>query len=65
MDDARFRAMLRAIIGFEVTIEAVRGTNKLGQNKSDADRAGTIDGLSASGNIMLADVMRPNPTRNA
>lgn len=65
IDDARFRAMLRAIIGFEVTIEAVRGTNKLGQNKSDADRAGTIDGLSASGNIMLADLMRPNPTRNA
>ncbi len=64
MDDARFRAMLRAIIGFEVTIEAVRGTNKLGQNKSDADRAGTIEGLTRSGNVALADLMRPIP-RNA
>jgi transcriptional regulator len=58
MDDARFRAMLRAIIGFEVTIEAVRGTNKLGQNKSDADRAGTIKGITGSGNVALADLMR-------
>ena len=65
MDDARFRAMLRAIIGFEVTIEAVRGTNKLGQNKSDADRVGTIDGLARSGNSALADLMRPISTRTS
>ena len=58
MDDARFRAMLRAIIGFEVEIEAVRGTNKLGQNKSDADRAGTILGLTRTGNTALADLVR-------
>jgi transcriptional regulator len=58
MEDARFRAMLHAIIGFEVTIDAVRGTNKLGQNKGAADRAGTIDGLVASGNSALADLMR-------
>jgi transcriptional regulator len=58
MDDSRFRAMLRAIIGFEVTIEAVRGTNKLGQNKGEADRAGTIDGLARAGNTGLADLMR-------
>jgi transcriptional regulator len=58
MDDARFRAMLRAIIGFEVEIDAVRGTNKLGQNKSEADRAGTILGLTRTGNTALADLMR-------
>jgi transcriptional regulator len=58
MDDARFRAMLRAIIGFEVTIEAVRGTSKLGQNKSAEDRAGTIEGLDRTGNTALADLMR-------
>ncbi|MEO8375574.1 MAG: FMN-binding negative transcriptional regulator [Sphingomonas bacterium] len=58
MDDARFRAMLRAIIGYEVTIEAVRGTSKLGQNKQAEDRAGTIQGLVRSGNATLADVMR-------
>jgi len=50
--------MLRAIIGFEVTIEAVRGTNKLGQNKGAEDRAGTIIGLDRTGNIALADLMR-------
>jgi transcriptional regulator len=65
MDDARFRAMLRAIIGFEVTIEAVRGTNKLGQNKPDADRLGAIDGLDRSGNAALADLIRQSPMRNA
>ncbi|GAA0323572.1 FMN-binding negative transcriptional regulator [Sphingomonas oligophenolica] len=58
MDDARFGAMLRAIIGFEVEIEAVRGTNKLSQNKSEADRAGTILGLARTGNTALADLMR-------
>ena len=58
MDDARFRAMLRAIIGYEVTIEAVRGTSKLGQNKQAEDRAGTIQGLTRTGNTALADVMR-------
>lgn len=58
MDDARFRAMLHAIIGFEVTIEAIRGTDKLSQNKSADDRAGVIRGLIGSGNAALADVMR-------
>lgn len=58
MDDDRFRAMLRAINGFEVTIEAVRGTRKLGQNKAEADRAGTVEGLTRSGNTALADLMR-------
>ena len=58
MDDARFRAMLRAIIGFEVTIEAVRGTNKLGQNKADTDRLGAVEGLARADNRALADLMR-------
>ena len=58
MEDARFRAMLRAIIGFEVVIEAVRGTCKLGQNKQAEDRAGTIEGLTRTGNAALADLMR-------
>ena len=58
MDDARFRAMLRAIIGFEVTIEAIRGTSKLGQNKADTDRLGAVEGLARSGNTALAELMR-------
>jgi transcriptional regulator len=54
MDDARFRAMLKAIVGFELTVDAVRGTIKLGQNKADADIAGVIAGLRARGNPDLA-----------
>ncbi len=54
MDDARFRAMLKGIVGFELRVAAVRGTIKLGQNKNDADIAGVIAGLRGSGNPDLA-----------
>src|SRR3569623_983170 len=50
----RFHAMLKAIIGFEVTIEAIRGTVKLGQNKNDAAVAGVMVGLRDTGNPDLA-----------
>ncbi len=58
MDDARFVAMRRAIIGFELSVTAVRGTRKLSQNKSAADRARVIEGLERGGNAALADAMR-------
>lgn len=58
LDDARFGALLRAIGGFELSIESIRSTAKLGQNKSAQDRAGTIAGLEASGNAPLAAAMR-------
>jgi transcriptional regulator len=45
MTPGRFEAMLKAIVGFEMTIEELRGTRKLGQNKKDAERAGAADGL--------------------
>lgn len=56
--DAPFRAMLGAIAGFEIVVDAVRGTAKLSQNKSAATRAGVIAGLVASGNRALAEAMR-------
>jgi len=40
---------LRAIVGLEVTIEAVEGKAKLSQNRSDEDRAGVVAGLRAEG----------------
>lgn len=58
MDPARFDAMRKAILGFEVTIEAIRVTNKLSQNKPARDRAGVIAGLEAAGNTALASAMR-------
>jgi transcriptional regulator len=54
MPEDRFRAMLNAIAGFEVTIDAIRGTTKLSQNKNDADVAGVIAGLRNSDNPDLA-----------
>lgn len=57
MEDAAFRRLLRAIVGFEVTPTAVRTTTKLSQNKSAADRAGVIAGLRRGGHDRLADAM--------
>lgn len=58
MDEDRFRAMLRAICAFELSIETVRETVKLSQNKSAEDRQRVIDGLLASGNAPLAEAMQ-------
>lgn len=58
MDEARFRRMLGAIAGFELRIDAVRGTTKLSQNKTPGDRRRVIEGLEASGNPALAAAMR-------
>ena len=54
----RFEGMLKAIIGYELSIEALRGTRKLGQNKRPDERTGAADGL-ASFNPELAALMRP------
>lgn len=57
MNDARFRAMLKAIIGFEVQVESIRGTTKLSQNKTAADIAGVLAGLEHGGNRTLLQAM--------
>ena len=57
MTPGRFEAMLKAIIGFEMRIENLRGTNKLGQQKKQAERIGAADGL-APFNPVLAALMR-------
>jgi transcriptional regulator len=41
-------AKLKGIIGATLAIESMRGTRKLSQNRSDADRAGVSTALSAS-----------------
>ncbi len=56
-DPAYFDKLLKAIIGFEVTVEAVRGTAKLSQNKPQADTVGVVAGLHRSGNPALAEMM--------
>lgn len=57
MTPGRFEAMLKAIIGFEMTIEDLRGTDKFGQHKSAPERQGAADGL-APYNPALAALMR-------
>ncbi len=58
MDDAVFRKMLSAIIGFELEIQAWRPTFKLNQKQSPKDRANVINGLEASGSPGIAQLMR-------
>jgi transcriptional regulator len=59
MSPGRFEAMLKAIVGYELVIEDLRGTRKLGQHKSQAERQGAADGL-APFNPTLAALMRPD-----
>lgn len=42
----RFEAMLKAIVGYELSIEALRGTRKLGQHKGEGERIGAAAGLA-------------------
>ena len=58
MTSGRFEAMLKAIAGYELEIEVLRGTRKLGQNKKEMERIGAADGL-APFHPGLAALMRP------
>ena len=60
MSVGRFEAMLKAIIGFELAIEELRGTRKLGQTKGAAEMQGAIAGLEAAGHGAIAALMRPS-----
>jgi len=54
------RSRLRAIVGIEVVVDRIEGKAKLGQNRSDADRAGAVAGLRAEGDpaaYVVADDM--------
>ena len=64
MSPSRFEGLLKAIVGFEMRIEALRGTRKLGQNKKGDELSGAIEGLLASGHAEIAAIMR-NPSPSA
>ena len=49
MDPAKFEAMTRAIVGFEVDPVEVRGTRKFNQHKAADDLAATIAGQEGAG----------------
>lgn len=46
MTPGRFEGMLKAIIGYELAIEELRGTRKLGQNKGEGQRLAAAAGLA-------------------
>jgi transcriptional regulator len=60
MTPGRFDGMLKAILGYELAIETLRGTRKLGQNKPEAQREAAAAGL-APYHPALADLMRSEP----
>ena len=58
-------AKLKGIVGATFSITAVRGTSKLSQNKSEADRNDVIDALTRSardGDRQIAALMRSKKT---
>lgn len=61
MSDGLFDKMLRGIYGFEMAIADWRSTVKLGQHKAEDMRTAAADGVAASGNAMLAKLMRNPP----
>jgi transcriptional regulator len=57
MHPAKVDAMLRAIVGFEVGVTAIRNAAKLHQHKSEANRQGIRAGIRLTGNASLAEAM--------
>jgi transcriptional regulator len=57
MSAGRFEGLLKAITGYELAIEALRGTRKLGQHKTETEQAGAAAGL-APFNPEMARLMR-------
>jgi transcriptional regulator len=67
VDDAPRRyidGQLRAIVGVEVLLNRVVGKWKLGQNRSDEDIGGAIEGLEAAGEQGVSAAMRAAPRRS-
>ena len=59
MTPGRFEAMLKAIVGFEMRIETIRGTRKLGQMKTLDERRAAAAGVAGAGNAAMAALMMP------
>ena len=62
--EAYVEGQLRGIVGVELVVERVEAKAKLSQNRSEADRAGVVEGLRAEGTAgpgEVADLMQPHP----
>ena len=61
LPERQIAAMKAAIVGIELRIERIEGIEKLSQNKTNADRAGVIQGLHGRGDAQsdaMAELMR-------
>jgi len=54
MDPGKFEAMIKALDGFEVSIDAIRGTLKFNQHKSAADMEANVKGQNEAGRADVA-----------
>lgn len=64
--DEYVERMMRGIVAFEIPIDRLAGKAKLGQNRSDGDRASVIDGLRAETDPLahaVAGLMAERPPR--
>jgi transcriptional regulator len=52
-------SLLRAIVGFELTIETLEGKYKLSQNRSEADQQGVRDAHARESRNDIARLMKP------
>jgi transcriptional regulator len=58
MTEGRFAAMLPGIVGFELKINALRGTKKLNQHKPQADIDAMLIGLRSNGENQVAGLVQ-------
>lgn len=58
LSDLRRNGLLKAIVGFELEVQAWRETFKLSQNKGMESAAALADGLEAEGAVAIAHLMR-------
>ena len=58
MDPRKFEAFTRALMGFEVAPEEIRGTRKFNQHKGADDIAANIEGQLSAGRADVADAIR-------
>ena len=57
MEPGKFEAAIKALAGFEVAPEAIRGTLKFNQHKSNADLDANITGQTAAGRADIVAAM--------
>lgn len=57
MSHGLFEGLMKAIVCFEMTLEELCGTRKLGQNKKSDDFEGALAALTAAGRGDMADLM--------